>query len=211
MEMEPKPGIPFEDRTLTLRDGRSVRVRRGGVGDAAAFRVYLRRAALTTDQIGLFGDEVGTLKEVRQSLASGDAGGLLLLAESEGDGCPVVGHCRLSTFPRRKMVGVLAMGMLCDGGWRGVGLGRALLEASLGWARANASSGLGVRRVELDVLVSNPGAVALYESVGFVVEGRRPARVRQADGSLVDDLAMGLDVASLPGAGPAGGADLVRG
>ncbi len=82
--------------------------------------------------------------------------------------------------------------MMCDAGGRGVGWGRAMLTAALDWARANASSPLGVRRVELGVLASNPGAAALYRSVGFVEEGRYRQRFRQADGSLVDDLAMAL-------------------
>lgn len=86
------------------------------------------------------------------------------------------------------------MGMMCDQGWRGVGLGRALLSAALEWARANASSSLRVRRVELGVLATNPGALALYRSMGFVEEGRHRGRFRQADGSLVDDLAMALEV-----------------
>jgi ribosomal protein S18 acetylase RimI-like enzyme len=45
---------------------------------------------------------------------------------------------------------------------RGSGLGRALAEAALGRARER-----GCARVELDVNEANPGALALYESLGF--------------------------------------------
>ena len=108
----------------------------------------------------------------------------------EGEPGVIVGDCGLAPFKRRKMAGVLVMGMMCDEGWRGVGLGRAMLASALDWARANP----GVRRVELGVLATNPGAMALYRSLGFVQEGLHRGRFRQADGSLVDDLAMALDV-----------------
>ncbi|MFK7883657.1 MAG: N-acetyltransferase family protein [Phycisphaerales bacterium] len=192
MDQRLKTDFPFEDRTLSLRDGRRARMRRGGVKDAAAFREYLIRVAPTSDQIGLYQDEVGTVEENECSLARRDpsTGGLLLLAEPEDQAGLIVGDCSLSTFPRRKFAGLLVMGMLCDEAWRGVGLGRALLEASLDWARANP----GIRRVELGVLATNPRAQSLYESFGFKVEARREARCLQEDGSLVDDIQMVLAV-----------------
>lgn len=51
----------------------------------------------------------------------------------------------------------------------GQGVGRA----TLGWQIALADEWLGLRRSELDVLADNRRAIRLYESAGFVVEGRR--------------------------------------
>ena len=45
---------------------------------------------------------------------------------------------------------------------RGIGLGRALIEAAFERARER-----GCARMELDVNEANPGAVRLYESLGF--------------------------------------------
>jgi len=197
MGTEMKQVFPFEDRTLTLRDGRRVRVRRGGVGDAVAFREYIFRVSPTSDQIGLYQNEVGPIEDYERQMRRADpvTGGLSLLAECEDVPGVIIADCCLNTFPRRKLGGVLILGILCDEAWRGVGLGRALLEASLVWARANPA----VRRVELGVLETNPGAIALYESLGFVAEGRARARFLQEDGSLVDDLSMALDVGSAGG------------
>lgn len=182
----------FEDRTVTLRDGRSVRVRRGGVGDAAAFREYLLRACVTSDQIGLYADEVESVEDMERSLRRRDpsTGGLLLLAEDAPG--RIIADCSLNTQPRRKLAGVMTLGMLCDEGWRGLGLGGAMLRMAIDWARADPVA----RLIELSVLDTNPRARALYESVGFTPNGRRAERMVQEDGSLVGDVLMSLDVRS---------------
>lgn len=62
--------------------------------------------------------------------------------------------------------GRLGMGLLPP--YRSKGIGRRLLESALAAAKV-----LGLRRVELQVFASNEPAIRLYESVGFVREGRR--------------------------------------
>lgn len=157
-----------------------------------AFRAYLFRALPGTDGVVVYVDEIGSVEDCRVRLVGDDPAwqGLSLVAEPVDDPGVIVGDCRLKAFNRRKLDGVVTIGMMCDHGWRGAGLGRAMLEAAVAWAWASPS----VRRVELGVMASNPGALALYRSVGFEVEGRYRGRFRQADGSLVDDLAMALVV-----------------
>ncbi|MEL6330811.1 MAG: GNAT family N-acetyltransferase, partial [Planctomycetota bacterium] len=72
--------------------------------------------------------------------------------------------------------------------YRGVGLGRALLSRLLGWARARGD----ILKVELGVMHTNAGGIALYEKLGFREEGRLLKKFRQADGSFEDDIEMGL-------------------
>ena len=131
----------FADQEIALRDGRRVRIRAGGPEDAAAYRAYMLRAVPSADGVGLFVDEVLTEDEYREKLAKylPERGGLGLFAEPVGaDGVTtgmIVADCGLAGFGRRKLDGVLMLGMMCDDGWRGVGLGRAMLEAAVGWAR----------------------------------------------------------------------------
>ena len=70
--------------------------------------------------------------------------------------------------------------------YRGKGLGRMLIEATL---RAAQKSGFA--RVELDVYEDNARAIALYEKMGFAREGivRRAARI---DGQFIDAISMAL-------------------
>ena len=57
-----------------------------------------------------------------------------------------------------------------------------LLGVALSWA-----DGVGLERLELNVLADNHRAVKLYESVGFVLEGTRRGAFRFEDGRVVDD------------------------
>jgi ribosomal protein S18 acetylase RimI-like enzyme len=66
------------------------------------------------------------------------------------------------------------------------GIGRTLLEAAAELARSR-----GARRLTLRVLSSNPGARALYEDCGFVVEGVLRGEFL-LDGAYVDDVLMAL-------------------
>jgi RimJ/RimL family protein N-acetyltransferase len=68
---------------------------------------------------------------------------------------------------------------------RGRGVARALIEAALDAAREQ-----GARRVTLRVLGHNAPARALYESLGFVVDGVLPGEFL-LDGEYVDDVLMG--------------------
>lgn len=92
-----------------------------------------------------------------------------------GDEC--VGWCDVIEKPRDvlKHSGVLGMGVAQA--HRGRGIGRALIERTLDDARAK-----GFTRIELTVRVDNERAKALYDKVGFEVEGlcRRHMRVRDA-------------------------------
>jgi ribosomal protein S18 acetylase RimI-like enzyme len=71
--------------------------------------------------------------------------------------------------------------------FQGRGVGAALFEAL--FVRA-ATLTPKVERVELMCREGNLGALRLYERLGFVIEGRFTRRVRLADGTIEDDLAM---------------------
>jgi RimJ/RimL family protein N-acetyltransferase len=87
----------------------------------------------------------------------------------------VVGWCDVTpkTRPIYAHCGVLGMGLLPE--FRGQGLGGRLIRRTLEAARA-----FPLTRVELTVREHNRNAIALYEKVGFVVEGL------QRNGALVD-------------------------
>jgi RimJ/RimL family protein N-acetyltransferase len=78
-------------------------------------------------------------------------------------------------------------GMLVDQEWRGRGVGSALIQAAIGWARDH-----GLHKLSLEVFAHNTAAIALYRKCGFVEEGHRVKHYRRANGELWDSLVMGL-------------------
>jgi RimJ/RimL family protein N-acetyltransferase len=136
------------------------------------------------------GDLAAYADRLRPRLTATDGMALTLLAEMDG---AVVGEVSLERIGFRMLrhVGVLAIGVH-PSTW-GMGLGRALLERLLEWARAHRDADGGrVLRVELYTRADNARAIALYRSLGFTTEGVRRGFVRRDDGTFVDDLVMGL-------------------
>ena len=78
-------------------------------------------------------------------------------------------------------------GMLVDRGWRGRGVGSALIQAAITWARDH-----GLHKLSLEVFAHNAAGIALYRKCGFVEEGHRVKHYRRANGELWDALVMGL-------------------
>ncbi len=76
------------------------------------------------------------------------------------------------------------MGVLAN--YRGRGIGKQLMVATLAHARRNS-----IIRVELEVRADNACAINLYERLGFIREGRKRNGMR-FDGSCFDSITMGL-------------------
>jgi ribosomal protein S18 acetylase RimI-like enzyme len=68
------------------------------------------------------------------------------------------------------------------------GVGRALMNELLRWARSNPR----LDKVELQVRSSNERAIALYRSLGFVEEGRKTRRLKIAPNEYLDEVYMAL-------------------
>jgi len=70
---------------------------------------------------------------------------------------------------------------------RGRGVGTALVERAIAWAKAR-----GLHKLTLSVFPHNEAAIGLYRKFGFVEEGRHPKHMRRATGELWDLIDMGL-------------------
>jgi RimJ/RimL family protein N-acetyltransferase len=83
--------------------------------------------------------------------------------------------------------GVAELGMMVDSAWRGRGVGSALLQAGIEWARS-----AGAHKVALQHWPTNERAVALYDKFGFVEEGRLRRHYPRRNGELWDAVVRGL-------------------
>jgi putative acetyltransferase len=102
------------------------------------------------------------------------------LAEVDGE---IVGNIHVATSGH----GFGEIGMMVARDWRGRGVGTALMEHAIAWAREQ-----GLHKLALDVFAHNEPAIALYRKLGFVEEGRHVKHYRRSNGELWDAIPMGL-------------------
>jgi RimJ/RimL family protein N-acetyltransferase len=83
------------------------------------------------------------------------------------------------------------LGMVVDAAYRGRGIGRALLDAAVAWARTNERPALRLR-----VFPENEPARALYRAAGFVEVELQRAAVVQRNGTARDAIVMRRETAA---------------
>lgn len=178
---------PTYAMSATLRDGRQLTIREATVEDAAALHAHNLRVGGESDFLGYGPGEYGmTLAdEARGIQIMRDQGHLLLIGLVAGQ---IVGN--LNGFRGRlpRIAHILEVGISVSRAAWGIGVGRALMRASLDWATAT-----GVRKVNLRVRTDNARALALYRALGFVEEGRG-SRACCIAGQFYDDLALGMTI-----------------
>ncbi len=96
----------------------------------------------------------------------------------------LVGRLSLARDPHPASSHVADLGLMVAAGHRRRGIGRALLEQAVSWARE-----AGVRKLELHVFPWNEPALALYQAFGFEREGIRREHYRR-ESELVDAILM---------------------
>jgi RimJ/RimL family protein N-acetyltransferase len=155
-----------QDPAIHTRDGTEIRITPVQELDAAHVLEHMRRAAGETDYYSFGAGELKrSVEEQRgQIYRVTSLGGFMLQAcvarEIVGLACVSRGSGSRVLHVAEFSIGVL------QSAW-GRGLGRTLCDRSLLEARV-----LGITRLELRVRADNLRALRLYESVGFVVEGR---------------------------------------
>ena len=159
-------------------------VRPGVPSDARAVRDLIDAVAGEPDAPLLATPGSIRLRDVRGLIgkAARDPRSLFLVAEVAGEVAGNLGGSGLAFAPSSH---VFEFGMSVAAGYRGVGVGSALLRAALEWAGA-----IGYTKVTLSAFPHNTRAIGFYERHGFALEGRR-ARQFLRDGRYLDELIMG--------------------
>ena len=163
-------------------------IRRAEPSDAGAL-VDLGRAVgsesgrwlITTDDWRGASDERRYLRALRRY----EHAAVYVAATADGR---IVGRLSLARDQHPASAHVADLGLMVAAAHRRRGLGRALLEQAVRWARER-----GVTKLELHVFPHNDAAIALYEGFGFEREGYRKRHYRRRDG-YVDAILMAYDV-----------------
>jgi putative acetyltransferase len=104
-----------------------------------------------------------------------------------GDGT-LVGRLSIGRDPHPASTHVADVGLMVAADARRQGVGTAMLQAAIDWARS-----AGVRKVELHVFPWNEAAIRLYEAFGFEREGFRKGHYRRGN-EYVDAILMAYAV-----------------
>ncbi len=162
-------------------------IRRAGPGDAAGLVALAGDVGaepegwlLATSEWRSVGGERRYLRSIRRS-----PNAAVFLAE---DGEEVVARLSVARDLHPASFHVAGLGLMVARNHRRRGIGRALLEQTVGWARE-----AGVSKLELYVFPHNEAAIALYESFGFEREGYRRRQYRRG-GELVDAIVMAYEL-----------------
>ena len=173
------------DERVTIRDGR--------IEDAPKLIAMLQELS-EEPGIGIplgpgeFQNTVEQEEEWIQGHLDADNSLLIVAVVTETDGKEEIGGLLDCTGGRRRAaVHETIVGITVKKCWRDRGVGTALMERALEWAR---QSGV-VKRVQLEVFANNERAIHVYEKVGFVIEGVRK-RAFWKEGEWLDSVVMAV-------------------
>ena len=135
-------------------------------------------AAVAQERDGIATEPPVDVEERTEMFARITYGSIVAVAGSQ-----VIGNMHVSASRH----GFGDLGMLVDRSWRGRGVGSALMQAAIDWAREQE-----LHKLCLEVFPHNTAAITLYRKHGFIEEGRRPRQYHRSSGEFWDTIMMGL-------------------
>lgn len=181
--------MKFTPLIITLKDQREILLRHVEISDAARVIEFVQGFVYDEEYVPLVTGEFNpTLAEEEQLLSNylTRSNSLFLVAEFEGK---IVGNINVDGSQRQilRHTAVFGMGMLKE--WQSVGLGTAILQAAINWAKSTSE----LEILLLQVYAENESGLALYRKLGFVENGRIPNFFKQ-NGRYHDEISMHLQL-----------------
>ena len=170
---------------FSTKSGEDIVIRLATLEDARALLEMKLEYLKNTDTIPLFENEYPNSVELEAQLIqrlTDEKNSVLLVAEHKGH---LIGNLDLNGNQRSKLfhTGVVGMGIRL--GWRGLGVGTALMNALMDWTSTNSY----ITLLWLEVYDSNEAGKLLYKKSGFEVCGRIENFFRE-DNELIDKITM---------------------
>ncbi len=173
----------FHPRYVTLKDGRAALIRRAEPTDAEALLDAVNEVG--AEQVYIMTERIRyTVAEEADMLRKLDPQRTLFLVAIVDR--KLVGSADIERGRQSKNAHTASLGISLRKTVRGQGLGRAMMEELLRWAKEER-----VRKVTLSVFATNESALALYRQLGFTEEARLRGQVILS-GRPVDEVVMAL-------------------
>lgn len=158
------------EKTLPLRDGRTLFIRSAEVSDAQSIQTLFTTTHSQTDFLLSYADEhsFGLEQEAAflKRLLDSD-GEVMLLSEVDGVLCGCASVCAVGK--KYKVRHRAEFGISIDESFWGLGVGKALTQAAIECAALAHYT-----QLELSVVADNERAMSMYKKFGFVEFGRNP-------------------------------------
>jgi RimJ/RimL family protein N-acetyltransferase len=169
-------------RRKELRDGRVCEIRLVAPEEAQAFVEFMQQLFAESNHFFSRDQADMTVAQAHDFLEAENRKGRVLGAYVDGQ---LMGNIDISrqTPARRNHVASFSMGLL--NALQRQGIGRALVEEAIAWAKRKGN----IEKVTLYVRSHNAPALALYQKLGFIEEGRRVKEWR-VGGEYVDEVLM---------------------
>ena len=176
----------IQEKEITLKDGRTVRLRSPAPEDAGAVEEHRRVTSEETYFMARYPEErqsdVEAMKKWMAALSE-DPREFGISAFYEGK---LVGDCLVSTLrPHLKYRHRASFGISIRKEFWGQGLGGVLLAEAIRVAGEN-----GFEQLELGAFADNSRAIRLYEKLGFQKVGIQPRAFKLKDGAYQDEVMM---------------------
>lgn len=176
----------FEERTITLKDGRSCILRPTAPDIAEEMIEYLKLTSAETPWLLRNPDEVNYTLEGEKEILSRileDPKSVMMVAIVDGK---VAGNCAVNSLgDKRKVRHRCSMAIALYRAYWGLGIGTAMIGYLTELAKQ-----IGYEQMDLEVIAGNEQAQALYRKCGFIESGRRHHAVKFDDGSYHDEILM---------------------
>lgn len=153
------------------------------IEDASAINEMRRMDGVRENTLGIFSERITRSEDFIRGLTENEH---LLVAEvKEAEVRKVVGMVGLHVGRNPRLRHSASVGIMVHADYQGKGIGTALLKKVIDLA----DNWLMLVRVELTAFVENEGAVKLYQSLGFQIEGtKKYAAIR--NGKYADEYLM---------------------
>jgi len=176
----------FEERTFTLKDGRTCVLCPTYPEYAADMIEYLKITAAETPFLLRYPDEVNyTLEGEREILGHllENETGVMMMALVDGQ---VAGNCSINGMGnKRRVLHRCGLAIALKKEFWNLGIGTAMMQYLEELARQ-----IGYEQIELEVVEGNDTAKRLYEKCGFVETGKHVRALKYDDGTYRDEFIM---------------------
>ena len=171
----------FEDKKITLKDGRTAILKTPCMEDAEKMLHYIKTACGETDFLARYPEEWNGVtveseekwvKNLRESQST-----LAITCYIDG---VIAGNCEINFRGGMKTShrATVAIAILKE--YWNLGIGSAMFTEMIATAEANPNTEI----IELEFVEGNSRAQALYEKFGFRIVGSRPNAFKQKDGTV---------------------------